>query len=478
MMQAYLPNKNIALAVGRTLLTGQSRWAWVAIVSVAALLIIGGGNAMGGGLKEFLKSAAGLLVLTLHFLWIWLAVRLLALNDPTAARLVPQYVQQLRITALWIWLFVLAVTVVLDAANGGGLLWAATGSASLMVFLIAPFRWPLRWCIVIFGVAFLARQNTDIAVELFKFIIAWSHLLAWCCIGVCALIVMFLFHPNGSNYGKIFSSQLGGTVSTDASLAQPKLADFGVWGLRALQLGRWFTLPFAIYARKLLQRKMSNDRHSLARVELGFGPTPHWLTQVELLMALLFGMAIFSAADVILFADFIAGGVLVIAVLPLLSWPELLRKTTVEQKLMLLLPSMSRGNVLTRQLVRRQLVQGYVSWGVAAAIGFWLPLEHVKLAIAISGYLAILILIPWLPTINWAELRPLGAARGLLGLAYLAAVGGGFFAVQHWKLMPIPLLFATALAISMASLNWRWNKVKRYPQAFPAGYLLAHEAQS
>ena len=472
MMQSYLPNKQIGLAIGRTLLTGQSRWAYVAIVCVNAIIIAGGGFALGGGLQSFLEAASGLLVVNLQFLWIWLAVRLLALNDPTAARMVPHYVWRLRVTALWIWVSIVATTGLVGGVIEGGILWATVGSAVLTVFLATPFRWPVRWCIAVFLLVQLAsRVLPNITKEVLAALMPWFPLMASVVIGSCAVITMFYFHRNGSTHGKFFSSQLGGALPKGLNTAVPKLAELGVWGSRLMKLGQWLTYPFAIFARKSLGRKTPGNWHFWARVELGFGPSAHWTTQVQMLLALLFGIAMLSIFDVRLFSGFIAGGLLAIAALPLLSLPELLRKSIDEQKLMLMLPSMPQGNALTRQLVTRQLVQGYVSWGVAAAIAACLPLEGAKLAIAISGYLAVLILIPWLPTIDWAKLKPLSAERGLLGLALLAAVGIGFFALQHWKLMQVAMLFTTALAISLASLKWRWSQVKRYPQAFPAGHL-------
>ena len=187
------------------------------------------------------------------------------------------------------------------------------------------------------------------------------------------------------------------------------------------------------------------------------------------MLALLLCMEFATAAAIGLFADFIAGSLLVVAMLPSSAMPEIFRKTTVEQKLILLLPGMPRGNALTQQLAKRHIVQAYVSWSVATAIAVLLPLEGIKFQIGVSGYLAILIIIPLTPTTNWAKLKPLNPESGLLALALLAAIGGGLFAAQHWGLMPVVALFVVALSVSLALLSWRWNQVKGYPQAFPVG---------
>lgn len=489
MMHAALPSRPIAVAVGRTLLTSKSRWAYVTLTMVNSFIIVGGGFAMGGSLTEFLQAAAGLLVVNLHILWVWFALSLMAMNDPTAARLVPHYVSRLRTTALWIWASIVVITGLLDGANGGGVLWAAVASASTMILLITPFRWPVRWGIAILLLAqLLSRVTPFISKDFLIFLKPWAAVLGLTCLGLCAVIVLFLFDRKGGNYGRFFAGvSVGGTTRKGTSVPQPKLVVFGVWGLRGLLLGQWLLLPFAIYARRLLQRRTPGDRHFMARAELGFGATAHWVLQIEMLLGLLVGIAVlvavqhgrmepFALADIAPHAFGIALCLMAIAVLPSMSMPELFRKTTVEQKLLLLLPGMPRGNTLTRQLAKRQLIQGYASWSVAAAIAVGIPLEGVELLMATSGYLAILILMPLLPTTNWASLAPLSAVRALLAMTLLAAVGGGVLAAQHWGLVPVAVLFAGALSTSLALTCWRWSLVQRHPQAFPVGHLAAAAA--
>ena len=480
-MQAYFPNKQIALAVGRTLLTAQSRWVWVALACVNGLIIIGGGFALGGSLREFLQAAAGLMVASLQFLWIWFALKLLALNHPTTARLVPHYVKRLRVTALWIWASIVAATALLVGETGLGFVWAAVGSAILMVFLTAPFRWPVRWSICTFLVfPFLARQADYILNEILPLVKSWSLPLALGFLMLNAVVVFFLFHRNGSNYAKIFSrsSAGAGAMPKGVSLEAPKLSDFGAWGIRAAQLGQWLTLPATIYARKLLRSPAAADRPYMARVELGVGISPHWVTQIQIAFALILCMLIAPAANALLLADFVAGSLLFIALLPSAAMPQVFRKTTVEQKLLILLPGMARGNALTQQLAKRQTLRAYASWGVAAAIAFWLPLEGTKFLIVASGYLTILILIPMIPTTNWARLRPANAESGLLELVILAALGGTIYAAQRWGHVSTPTLFVAAVVCSFALLSWRWSRVKRYQQAFPVGHLLTKQSRS
>lgn len=103
MIQNYLPNRQILASVTRSLLTAQSRWAYVAMAFLNVMIIGGAGLALGGGLQQFIDTAVSVLVVNLHILWIWFALRLLALNTPVAARLVPQCVMRLRVTALWLW---------------------------------------------------------------------------------------------------------------------------------------------------------------------------------------------------------------------------------------------------------------------------------------------------------------------------------------------------------------------------------------
>ncbi len=484
MMQAYLPSKQIVMAVGRTLLTGQSRWAYVAMAFVNVMIIGGGGLARGGSLQEFSEAATALLIVDLHILWIWFALRLLTVNAQAVARLVPHYVMRLRVTTLWIWLAIVLATSLLSGAQWGGLLWAALSSASTMLFLIAPFRWPVRWGLFTFVlVPFLARHTEFILKDVLPPLEPWTGLISVMCLGLIGNMVISLIHPRGSKYAEIFSRS-SQALQKGASLVEPRLADLGIWGHYFASISQWVRLPFNRYASRLLLHPQTSSRNVLARCELALGATTHWVGQLAMLLALGAGMALWitikqggfaplSATALTPYTLLTAALLLFIAVLPIAAMSEHMRTTVVEQKLQLLLPGMPRGNALTRKLAKRHLIQAYLSWAVVAAVAICLPFARHDRPIAISGYLAILVLLPILPTTQWARLGRLSAVNGLLGLALLITLGGSIFAMQFYCNATLIPLLAAAVSASLALLNWRWQRVKRFAQAFPAGNLTA-----
>lgn len=482
MIQNYLPNRHILASVGRTLLTAQSRWAYVAMAFLNVMIIGGAGLALGGGLQQFVDTAASVLIVNLHIVWIWFALRLLALNTPVAARLVPQYVPRLRVTALWLWASIALATSLLGGAFGGGLLWALLASATLMVFLVAPFRWPLQWSLATFVlVPFLVEHAVFILEEVLPRLQPWASGVIVGCLAVMGTVVRALIHPQGSKLAEFHlrSLQANGKEGKGASIAEPKLSDLGALGQYWLAFAQWVSLPFRLYARLLLSHPRAETRHVLARCELALSATYHWIGQLQLLLGLGLAMGLWLAfkqgsayltsAALSPYALLTAGLLMFIAVLPAASTPELLRQTRVEQSLQLLLPGMPRGNALSRKLAQRQLVQAYLAWTVAAVLASGLPFDKSDGPIAFSGYLAVLVLLPIVPTSRWAGLGRLSAFKGLLGLAVLVVVGGGIFAMQYYcHAQPVALL-AAACSASLALLNWRWMQVKRHPQAFPAG---------
>ncbi len=484
MIQNYLPNRQILGSIGRTLLTAQSRWAYVAMAFLNVMIIGGAGLALGGGLQQFVDTAVSVLVVNLHILWIWFALRLLALNTPVAARLVPRYVMRLRVTALWLWASIALAASLLEGAYGGGLLWALLGFAALMVFLVAPFRWPLQWSLVTFVlVPFLLKHTLFIVEEVLPLLQPFASGVIVGCLVVMGAIVRALIHPQGSKLAefRLRSLQANGMEGKGASIAEPKLSDLGALGQYWSAFARWVSLPFRLYANHLLSHPRAATRHVLARCELAQGALYHWIGQVQLLLGLGLAMGLWLAfrhgsiyltsAALSPYALLTAGLLMFIAVLPAASMPELLRQTRVEQSLQLLLPGMPRGNALSRKLAHRHLVQAYLAWAVAAALASGLPFDKSDGPIAFSGYLAVLVFLPIVPTTPWAGLGPLSAVKGLLGLALLIAVGGSIFAVQHYCHAQPLVLLAAACSASLALLNWRWMQVKRHPQAFPAGRL-------
>ncbi len=484
MIQNYLPNRQILASLSRTLLTAQSRWAYVAMAFLNVMIIGGAGFARGGGLQQFVDTATSVLIVNLHIVWIWFALRLLALNTPVAARLVPHYVMRLRVTALWLWVGIALVTSLLGGAYGGDLLWALLASGSLMVFLVAPFRWPLQWGLVTFVlVPFLVKHTLFILEEVLPHLKPWASGVFVGCLVVMGAIVHALIHPQGSKLAefRLRSLQANGREGKGASIAEPKLSDLGALGRYWSAIAQWVSLPFRLYASHLLSHPRTTTRHVLARCELALGAAYHWIGQIQLLLGLVLAMGLwlaFKHGSVYLTATALspnalltAGLLMFIAVLPAASMPELLRQTRVEQSLQLLLPGMPRGNALSRKLAQRHLVQAYLAWAVAAVLASGLPFDKSDGPIALSGYLAVLVFLPIVPTTSWAGLGPLSAVKGLLGLALSIVVGSSIFAVQYYCHAQPLVLLAAACSASLALLNWRWMQVKRHPQAFPAGRL-------
>jgi len=153
-------------------------------------------------------------------------------------------------------------------------------------------------------------------------------------------------------------------------------------------------------------------------------------------------------------------------VLPTLSSRSALYSTRREQALLMLLPGMPRGAALNQRLARRQMLQFLVSWAVVAVL-MRLILDDSNAAKVVHGYV-----VCWLPAglllwRDWSRLpRPTAVKTMMPVLGSMLGLGLSSATMLWLKWSPDLLLVVVALT-TLALGAWRWQRLARYPQAFP-----------
>ena len=491
------PYVQISKVIWRSLGITEARWLYVTLACCFTLITVGGGISLKWGMATLFDTAVNAFVLALQITWVFVSATLIGLNTTTTARTVPHYAGRLRRAALALWLGICIITGVLEGKSMGGVVFMGFSAGVFMLVIITPWRWPVQWCIFIALLVFAGSRSTEIIESAFVKALLGSPALGWafaitCYLGM-AWLVTRLIAANGSRFSAVFfrNQQIQNAAPGAETPARLRAQTLGP--LVGVLWRGWQRLlfPWRLYLRHTLDQPLPAPQHAsrapqvLARSRLGLGTSVHWLMQVcamlalwtlVLLVVVIVPMAVGAGAAAISggWAVLIALGSLMAAVAPLLSLPETLRVTAPEQKLMLLLPGMPRGNALNRMLAVRHLRHAFIAWLVAAVSVVALPYPEKDVLFVGSFYLGALVMLPMVIS-DWARIQPPNAMGALPGLLLpLVAPAIGLSAV-HWLGVPINAAAVAAVVYCGIMLVVRWRRLPRFAQAFPAGRMLRKE---
>ncbi|OYU45661.1 MAG: hypothetical protein CFE44_06310 [Burkholderiales bacterium PBB4] len=482
------PYVQIAQVIGRSLGPQDARWLYFAITCVVVITVAGGGLAMQWGVAALIKSIIGLIIFSLQFVGMWVLTALMRMNHPVASHLVPGYVRALRRSALAIWLgicLISGLTSVLDGRPLGNFIPYAFLAGAAMLLICAPMRWPIQWSLFIVGFVWFSRHSFELFDSgplhaLIRSKLATLALVSLIFAGMGWLITR-LIATRGNAYASVFSRFLG-AQNPELIVDQPV-------GSTTNKRSLWFktyriatslaTQPWRRYANHMLASPKPNAANLVARAELGFGPMVHWVTQVSFSV----GFAVLVLA--IWWVDpnslLEAGGKtsplttfhvglmsVVCATTAVLYIGDVMLRTQGEQKLMLLLPGMQRGNALNQTLAVRHLRQAFAAWVMASAWALVLPYPGSAATYVAAFCWGTLPLVP-LVLRDWAEVRPPSADRAVLSLMLALLVPFSAWAALRWLQLPVALLAAIAVGACLLVLRIRLSRLAHSAQAFPVG---------
>jgi hypothetical protein len=489
----------IGKVIWRSLGITQARWLYVALACLFTLMTVGGGISLKWGLATLLETAVNACVLGLQITWVFVSATLIRLNTPTATCTVPHYAQRLRRTALALWLGICIITGLLEGKSMSGAIFLGFSSGVWMLLIITPWRWPVQWCIFMALLVFAGSRSNEIIESAFVKALFGSPALGWALAITCYLgmawLVTRLIAANGSRFSAVFSRSLQIQNAAPGAETPVKVTTHAVSPVaKGLQLGwQWLLFPWRLYLRHTLDLPLPAPQHAsrapqaLSRSLLGLGTSVHWLMQVcamltlwtvVLLVVVIVPMINGSGAASISggWAVLIALGSLMAAVTPVLSLPETLRQTAPEQKLMLLLPGMPRGQVLNRMLAVRHLRHAFIAWLLAALSVVALPYPNKDVLFVGSFYLGAFVLLPIVIT-DWARIQPPNVMSALLGLLLLLVAPAIGLGAVHWLHTPNEVVALAAVVYCGIMLAVRWRRLPLFAPAFPAGRLGRRETE-
>jgi hypothetical protein len=491
------PYVQIGKVVKRSLGLSKSRWLYVLVASFLTIVAVGGGITWKWGLGTLWSVVTTSTEVYLQICWPFVVTALMRLNTPIAAQTVPHYVARLRHTALGIWL---AISIVIGLLDGHSLMqvcFVTFGAGALMLLISTPWRWPVQWCVFMALLVYAGGRSHDIAESAFVKTLLGSPLLGWMFAIACHLamawLVTRLISTNGSRLPAILFRNVWIENAAPGAEAPAKLPIHAMGPVVVLlqQFLLRFQFPWRLYLRHALAPANPSVGRApqpvvvLARAMLGLGPTTHWVMQVTAYLMLWVVVAlIVIVIPVALGGDVqtLSGGwsiviaiaCLMIAVVPLLSLPEILLETTTEQKLMLLLPGMPHGNELNRLLAGRHLCHAFVAWSVAAVSVAALPYPEKDVLWVGVAYLNALVLLPMVIS-DWVRIQAPTAISALWALVRsLIGFTIGLAAV-HLLGVALSAVAVAAVVCCVTLLVLRWTKLAQFAPAFPAGRLLRQE---
>lgn len=487
----------------RAALPARAFWGTAFAVWAAVLLFVGGLMTWKGR-TEKLADVTGVLSLVGLFIvmaigWILFASRVVQLNTPEAARLVPGQPRALRRLLVVVAAALCAVGVVASRGLLGvfdmspwPVAWVVSVSLAMFAMTLWSARHPVFWIIVwpLFSLGFGSPAmkrlwNEGVAVAAGPMGLAMV-------VGLGVLMALAIHHVILEGGERHLRQQQRTRRWEAASRGTPQ-----VNAGREDAQGGWFTpamwsAPAArLYDRWLERLTAVGTRGSAsARAMLCFGPSLHPLSAFGQAFWLVLGSLIFvggrwvwrelsggpqQGKDALLAG--LAMGVAVGSSFALMGLAIHMRhivwRTRTEQALMSLAPGVPRGPVLSRR-VALHVGAIVLTWALILslpALALWLSEEAGRLrAAATKADFSLMVWVPmlWAFVPDWSRLKdPTGriwplvaSAMALFALAMGVGIAGGVWRERADLL---------GVLIGVAGLAWRWWRMGREPAALPVG---------
>jgi hypothetical protein len=408
----------------------------------------------------------------------WMALMALAgQNHPTAARLVPGHVQQLRAAFLLTWAAVSAIVALVAVWTVGDPLRAVAGAGALQLLVALIVRWPAAG-VLVWLLSSTVRLWLPTSLARGVGLVLREHvldqpLMLLALAAAMALVGMRVLIQTGG------ATHQGNYQRRARWVEAMNLRGRGNLGARVTWLpggaSKILTWPYRGWFRFALSRPSASP---MARAWLVLGPGGHWTNQC---LAALYLLVVFGVLALIYLPQLRSAhvpavglvgpgiGVLMTALSPVFQAP-VFEQTRREQALLMLAPGMPRGRALNRAIALRQVVQLAVAWTVATVLlmslaGHFRGDVQFGLAIALGG-------LPVVPMAwrDWARMKPIAPGTQV---AWMLMMGASLGACVGAYLLHVPL-WAIALgvaAVTLAAGRWRWRRAVQAPAAWPTGRL-------
>ena len=484
------PYAQIAQVLLRSVNPQDARWLFLVMACFVGLVVVSAGISTQWELAAVIKAIIGTIGFCLQFAGVAAFTVLMRLNHSVVSQLVPGYVVALRRSALVVWLLVCLLTGLAGMLDDGlysQIFVYAFMAGAFMLLISIPLRWPVRWCLFMVGLVWFLKQSAELfesgplhALTMSRAVLTTFVTLVF---AGMAWLVTRLIAEKGSPYAALFSRFLGAQNAERISDKPEALVfnKFSLWHKAYVHAAQWTKLPWSLYAGHVLASPKTGPRNALARAELGFGAVVHWVTQASfsLAFAMLLALVWWSKPHLLLVDGasmsaitvfYIAMASVACASTSVLSIGDVMLRTQGEQKLMLLLPAVPRGNALSRMLAKRHLRQVFAAWAMATAWALVLPYPE-SVAIYVAAFCwGTLPLVPYALG-DWAAARAPQADQAMLTLALTLLGPVSAWAILRWFHLPVELLAAVAVSSSLLILRIRWRQVAHYAQPLPVGRL-------
>ncbi len=467
-----------------------------AILAAPLLLIAGGLALYFGGRDMLVKAMPSFVAFGLIFVWWGAFMALQAQNHPVAARLVPGQLRQLREVALALMLTIALVDgVLMQLVVGHWLAWAILSTAACLLFSIL-IRWPMLWLTVwIIPSTASTWWKTPTWQTLMAVMQDWHArqpvTQAALAIGLMSVVMWRLFQSGGPSHGGQYQRAAALRQAMKEQAFSGRAANLFPEGRFARLFRGLFCWLRNLWCHHLVRSARPTAASALARAELVGSPSTHWSMVVGTSLVIIAGMAVFFLVGYSLAGDgdralkglrsALGGfsfGLMSMLINPVMSAPAALYKRRREQALLMLLPTMPRGEALNRGLARRQMIQFISCLGFGLLIvsglqfGWRLQGPHAsdEMLSMMSVHYATLALpaslILWR---DWSKQREPNSAH--TALLVMALVGGmvvlgavmPMLGISAWVMLGV----SAALTALVAMIRWR--RVVKLPTFWPTG---------
>ena len=434
----------------------------------------------------------GCVALAVSLVWGVQFNALLRLDHPHAAHAVPGHMRAVRVTALGLWLALVAFCGAVSAVAGTLLagqglhtgLVVAAAAGTLLTTLALAIRWWWVWiplCVgpSFFGVGVWRSLVLDSWAWMQQQWQAQPLLLTLAALAVQALVVTGLFGQGDARHVRAYAGREHWRKLTAASAAgqRPGLAAYGRWG-------EWLGHPWQRLADAWLahvcRHAAARPPSVMARAEVVLYGGQHWVRQlstgllVQVAVALcLWLVAVLAGVDILKSLQAgrvgISIGLTTMALSAVVSLPGAVWLSRREQALLMLLPGMPQRAALNRAVAWGQM---RYCLGVLAVL---LP-ALVAMVWAGQGLVTAAFVAMTLPASAWLwrdvsrQRATTPAAAFLVMLPCVVAGALSMALLDAWPDAVWPWA-AAVLLLTAGLLAWRWRRLDRFAPALPAGRL-------
>lgn len=432
------------------------------------------------GKREGAQATAVVAALTLAAgAWATLVLGVLQQNHPVVARTVPGHVVSLRraLGLAWVVLAALAAGGA-QLVFGAGAVQAAWGFGLALVAIALMMRWPASWQLLWLLPATAGLWSRWPVVHQAKVALQQAlqqqPLMAMLLLVAAAFLsLMVVVQTGGAAHERHYKRQ---QCLTQALGGRQKWFETG--GMRGVP--RWLLGVVTWPYRRLLQRWSLRPEAAMDRAMLALGPGPHWSGQLGSSVVVLGIMALVLLLLQVLVPHWrteaqssavwgFACGLLSFGLNPLLQLRNAYHTTRTEQALMRLCPGVPGGVALNKAIALRHAGHVLAAWALSllAAMALAAALvgpQAIDIPLALALGLLPMGTMAWR---DWARAKAPGPSHLVVTALAMLLLGGVASLALHLG-VPLALIAAVSLALTLASGAWRWRRLVAALPSWPA----------